>query len=264
MDAKQLIDAGRLTEAIEQLNQEVRNHPTDPKLRTSLFEMLCFAGEYQRAERQLDALAGLNSQVESGVLVYREALAAEQSRTAVSSENQLPTFLLEPPKFASLYLAALHQLREGNPAEARKVLLQAIDEQPQTAGEIDGQSFAEFGDADPFMAPFLEIIINRRYIWVPFVQIKRFTIAPPRRLRDLLWADATLETVGGPSGSVLLPVLYSGSFRHPDEQVRLGRATEWQDVGEKLVRGCGQRIFMVDEGEKPMLQCRQVEFHPAT
>jgi type VI secretion system protein ImpE len=264
MDAKELLDAGRLTAAIEQLNQDVRAHPADPRLRTFLFEMLCFAGDYQRAERQLDALTGFNSQIESGTLVYRDALAAERSRMAVNNENQLPTFLLEPPKFASSYLAAVHQLREGNIAEARTLLLKGIDDHPPTPGKIDGQAFAEFGDADPFLAPFLEIIVNRRYVWVPFVHIKRFAIVPPRRLRDLLWAEATLETIGGPSGSVLLPVLYSGSFRHPDEQVRLGRVTEWQDVGEKLVRGCGQRIFIVDDSEKPMLQCRQVEFDPAT
>jgi hypothetical protein len=29
---------------------------------------------------------------------------------------------------------------------------------------------------------------------------------------------------------ILLPVLCTGSFRHPDEQVRLGWATEWEDL----------------------------------
>jgi type VI secretion system protein ImpE len=260
MDAKELLDAGRLAAAIEQLNQEVRAHPADPKLRTFLFEMLCFAGDYERAQRQLEVLGQLDSRSESGTLAYRGALAAERARAAVATENQLPVFLLEPPAFASLYLAALHRLREGNAAEARAVLLEAMEAEPARGGNTDGLPFASFADADPFLAPFLEVIINDRYIWVPFVQIKRFAIERPRRLRDLLWAEATLETIDGPSGNVLLPVLYAGSFRHPDEQVRLGRATDWENLGENLVRGRGQRIFLIDDNEKPMLQCHQVEF----
>jgi type VI secretion system protein ImpE len=260
MDSKEMLDAGKLTAAIEQLNQDVRAHPADPKRRTFLFEMLCFAGDYERAQRQLDVLGQLNEQAESGIIVYRGVLAAEQARLAVATENELPIFLLEPPAFASLYLAALHRLRDGNAAEARALLSEAMEAQPVRRGKIDGQPFTDFADADPFLSSFLEVIINGRYIWVPFVQIKRFAIEAPRRLRDLLWAEATLETIEGPSGNVLLPVLYAGSFRHSDEQVRLGRATEWEDLGENLARGRGQRMFLVDDDEKPMLQCHQVEF----
>jgi type VI secretion system protein ImpE len=263
MDAKELFDAGKLAAVIEHLNQEVRTHPADPKLRTFLFEMLCFAGDYERAQRQLDVLGQLNVQAESGTIVYRNVLVAEQARIAVATENQLPVFLLKPPAFASLYLAALHHLREGNASDARALLLEAMEAQPAKRGKIDGQPFADFADADPFFGPFLEVIINDRYIWVPFVQIKLFAVEQPRRLRDLLWAQATLETIDGPSGNVLLPVLYTGSFRHPDEQVRLGRATDWEDLGENLVRGRGQRMFLVDDDEKPMLQCHQVEFDGA-
>jgi type VI secretion system protein ImpE len=135
-----------------------------------------------------------------------------------------------------------------------------MEVQPTASGQVDGERFADFADADPLLGPFLEVIINGRYSWVPFVQIKRFSIEAPRRLRDLLWAEARLETIGGPSGNVLLPVLYAGSFRHPDEQVRLGRATEWENCGENLERGRGQRLFLVDDNEKPMLRCHRVEF----
>ncbi len=263
MNAKELLDAGRLSAAIEQLNEDVRAHPADARLRTFLFEALCFAGDYQRARRQLDTLGQLNVQLESAAAMYRNILAAEQARVAVATEDQLPVFLLEPPAFASLYLAALHRLREGNAVDARALLMQATESQPAVSGEIDGQPFTDFSDADPFLGPFLEVIVNGRYAWVPFVQIKRFAIEAPRRLRDLLWAEATLETIGGSSGKVLLPVLYSSSFRHPDEQVRLGRATDWEKFGENLVRGRGQRMFLVDDGEKSMLQCREVEFDAA-
>ena len=46
MNAKQLLDEGRLGPAIDQLGQEVKAQPSDPRLRTSLFELLCFAGDW--------------------------------------------------------------------------------------------------------------------------------------------------------------------------------------------------------------------------
>jgi len=51
MTAEEFLKAGHLSAAVEQLNHEVRSRPTDSQRRTFLFELLCFAGDYQRAER---------------------------------------------------------------------------------------------------------------------------------------------------------------------------------------------------------------------
>jgi type VI secretion system protein ImpE len=55
--ARELFGAGRLDEAIELLGVELRDHPADAQRRTFLLDLLTFAGKYDRAERQLDALA---------------------------------------------------------------------------------------------------------------------------------------------------------------------------------------------------------------
>ena len=55
--AKELFSEGRLDAAIETLGVELRSHPTDTQRRSFLFELLAFAGQYDRAEKQLDALA---------------------------------------------------------------------------------------------------------------------------------------------------------------------------------------------------------------
>lgn len=56
MSVQQLFQAGRLDDAIQALNAEVRDNPTDAKRRTFLFELLCFSGDFARAEKQLDIL----------------------------------------------------------------------------------------------------------------------------------------------------------------------------------------------------------------
>ena len=55
-EAKGLLDAGNLTAAIEAATREVKAHPADVAARTFLFELLLFAGEWERALKQLDVV----------------------------------------------------------------------------------------------------------------------------------------------------------------------------------------------------------------
>src|SRR6516164_979828 len=80
MNPQELYRAGRLSEAIKALGAELRDNPTDVRRRTFLFELLCFAGEYERADKQLEVLAQAGPQSEMGVLLYRSALFAERQR----------------------------------------------------------------------------------------------------------------------------------------------------------------------------------------
>ena len=80
---------------------------------------------------------------------------------------------------------------------------------------------------------FLRSLSTIKYVWLPFEQIKRLHIMTPKRLRDLLWVPATLEAHAGPVGEVFLPVLYPDSHRHADERVKLGRITDWTDMGRE-------------------------------
>ena len=66
MDAKELFDRSDLAAAIVALNDDIKRHPTDARLRTFLFELLCFAGEYERAHRQLEVLGSDSSNLAGG------------------------------------------------------------------------------------------------------------------------------------------------------------------------------------------------------
>ena len=77
MTAKELFQAGRIDEAIETLGIELRSNPTDAQRRTFLFELLCFAGNYDRAEKQLDVLGstmGTRRDFEAMVQLYAGGL----------------------------------------------------------------------------------------------------------------------------------------------------------------------------------------------
>jgi len=260
MTAEKLLEAGHLSAAVEQLNQEVRSRPSDIQRRTFLFELLCFTGDGQRAERQLDVLGHQSATAEIGVQVYRHILIAEQARQRLFSEGVHPNFLFPPPSYVHLHLEALHHLCNHQPAEAVVLLDESQRSQPLLKGSLAGQPFAEWRDGDDLLAPFLEVIVHDKYVWLPFEQIKDLHITPPKRLRDLLWVPATLEAHSGPVGEVFLPVLYPDSHRHADERVKLGRMTDWIDMGEGVTLGAGQHLFFIDGQDRGILEVRDIEF----
>ena len=90
MTATDLFQAGRLEEAVQALGVGLRSDPTDSKRRTFLFELLCFAGEYDRAEKQLDILADSSHEAAMGSLLYRSALQAERTRRRMFETGDFP------------------------------------------------------------------------------------------------------------------------------------------------------------------------------
>ena len=91
MNSKELFEAGKLAEAIQALGAELRENPTDARRRTFLFELLCFAGEYDRAEKHLDVLSQGGKDAELGALLYRAALLKSDSN---GWQGWSPTWML--------------------------------------------------------------------------------------------------------------------------------------------------------------------------
>jgi type VI secretion system protein ImpE len=96
-NARELYQAGRLGAAIEALSGEVRANPADVSRRVFLFELLAFAGEWDRAEKQLDVLGQAGPQATLAVQVYKANIQAERTRSRLFFEGLHPHFLNEPP-----------------------------------------------------------------------------------------------------------------------------------------------------------------------
>ena len=114
---------------------------------------------------------------------------------------------------------------------------------------MNGKPFTEFRDIDDRLGAVLEVFFRETYVWLPIEQVRKMTIPPPRQLRDLLWIPATIETGEGASGQVYLPALYVDSHHENNDQLRLGRMTDWRGLGDGLVGGVGQKMFLVDDRE---------------
>ncbi len=236
MNPHELYRSGRLNDAIKALSAELRDNPTDAQRRTFLFELLCFAGEYERADKQLEVLAEAGPESEMGVLLYRSALYAERQRHDLFERGGLPS---------------------------------AQDEAAERSGVVNGKDFSTISDADPRSGARLELFAAGNYLLLPLEHVASIQIPPPRRLRDLLWTPAAVRTTpafkGTELGEVLLPVLAPFSWRHPDEAVRLGRMTVWEKPdGYEYQVPFGQKMWLVDDDEIPFLELRSLEFNPAS
>jgi type VI secretion system protein ImpE len=233
MTPKELFSAGRVREAISGLANYLRSHPDDIPQRTFLFELLCFAGQYDRAEKQLGVLSQGGPEAELGAILYMSALHGERTR---------------------------HELfaKQAYPRQSAA---------PSPSGTLNGKAFTSIRDADPAIGARLEVLAAGAYLWIPFEHVAAVEMGPPKRLRDTLWAPATVRT--GPSfkgqelGEVLIPVIYPFSWNNPDEEVWLGRKTEWVRDDQGNEYPVGQKMLVIDGEEVPFLELRTLQFAPA-
>ncbi|HEX4000836.1 MAG TPA: type VI secretion system accessory protein TagJ [Pirellulales bacterium] len=261
MTASELFQAGKLDEAIAAQTAQVKASPGDQAKRLFLFELLAFAGELDRARRQIDALQYEELELQAATADYRKLLDAEETRRKVFREGLQPKFLEDvPPEHVRLRLEALHRLHEGNKVAATESLAQAAEAAPPINGKLNEKAFADLRDCDDLFGTVLEVFSQGNYFWVPLETIESIALMAPRFPRDLLWIKARLETAAG-AGQVFLPAIYPGSHGHPDQLVRLGRQTDWADDGGPVL-GLGLRMFLAGDDASTILEWRDVQIDP--
>lgn len=230
--ADALFASGRLDEAIAQLSDELRNQPTNAQLRSFLFELLSFAGDYARADKQLAALASGGPNAEAGVATYRAALEAERIREHMFDTGDFP--------------------RGDTP--------------PSGGGTLNGEAFTAVADGDPRIGARLEVIAGGRYLWIPFAHLASIVIQPPTRLRDLRWLVARIATNATVKdlelGEVLIPALTPSIWRSQDTELRLGRATDWEEQADGDFGPVGQKVLRVDDRIVPLVDVRTLVLTP--
>lgn len=235
MTAAELFRAGKLAEAIEAVGAEIRGNPADAKRRIFLFELLCFGGQYDRAQKHLEVLAGAGPDAATGALLYHAALHAERQRQEMFATKQYPC------------------APDGESCAAH------------VSGTLNGKPFQSLSDSDPRIGLRLEIFAAGSYLWIPLEHVSEVRMEAPHRLRDLLWSPAAVRTgpqfKGTDLGEVLLPALSPLTWKHSDDGVRLGRTTVWEEDDEGQMTPLGQKMLLVDGEEFPFLEVRELQIN---
>ncbi len=261
MSAEQSLHQGNPEEALTQLQTLVRKEPANPKLRVFLFQLLAVLGRWERALNQLNVAGELDNANLLMVQTYREAIQCEVFREAVFKGKRSPLLFGDPQQWMALLVEALRLDAINQETEATALRNQAFELAPAISGNLDGIAFEWIADADSRLGPILEAIVNGRYYWIPFQQIRKIQFEAPTDLRDVVWMPAEFTWLNGGQASGLIPTRYPGSEQTADGLINLARKTEWIEFSSGAPRGLGQRLLATDTDDYALMDIRNIELN---
>jgi type VI secretion system protein ImpE len=259
--AKALLAANDLDGAIAAAVNYVKAKPTDATARTFLFELLIFAGEFDRAEKQLDVLGQQDANALVGTQIYRQCIACERKRQRVFAAEAVPEFFTAKPAYVSYLIDAVRELNNKNAEKARELLDKSENDRPANKGKInDAKEFEDFRDYNDLTASILEVFLKGEYLWIPIEFVQKIEVCERKSLRDVCWTQIKIEMRDGTNGEAHIPALYFGSNKNADGEIRLGKATDWTNAGSEVFTGAGMRVFWFDGDSAPFVNVDKIEF----
>jgi len=259
-EARMKLNAGDLKGAIESVIQIVKQKPTDFQARTFLFELSLFAGDWDRAEKQLDAIGQIDPQAALGAKIYQNCIVAERKRSRYFNENAKPEFVTEVPEYVYGLLRANDCLINGDTLKARELMDEVEQNRPAFSCKVNDLEVTDFRDCNDLTSCVMEVFIYDAYVWIPFEEIISIEFAPLQSLRDIFWRHASVKTRNGTGGEVFLPAFYADSWKSDDDQIKLGKVTDWREIGNDIYVGEGQKLFSINDKIEPILEISQISF----
>lgn len=260
-DTIALFNEGKLDEAVAGIKGIVQSKPADVDARLILVEYLCCHGDFERADQQLETLISIQSDMALPAGQMRSLIRSEVARQDFYTSGRAPEFLIDPPASTRERLRGVVLWRSGDHADALSAFESADGELPALSGECNGQAFEAIRDGDDLLGPVLEgLSADGRYFWMPFEQISTLTFEAPERPRDLVYRTAEMELRNGVTARVFIPVIYAPLPPAERSELRLGRATEWDESNPSIVRGLGQRLFLTPEVDFAIMEMRDLNF----
>lgn len=264
MDAVDNLKAGNLVECQAELIEKVKKDPSNKMHRIFLFQLSAVLGNWDRALNQLGVLGEMDAGTLPMVQTYREALQCEVLRAEIFAGKRSPLVFGEPPEWIARMIEALRLSAQGHHAEAQEARAAALELAEVVGGNLvlreeRREPFEWLADADSRLGPIMEVILSGRYYWVPVERIHKLAIEEPADLRDVVWMPAHFQWTNGGETVGLIPTRYPGSELQEDGMLRLARHTVWEEQGEGVYTGFGQRMLATDAGEYPLMDVRGIE-----
>jgi type VI secretion system protein ImpE len=264
MNAAELVQSGQLEPGLRALQAEIREKPEDNRLRIFLFQLNCVLGRWDKALTQLQVISSLSAETMLLAQIFQPVISCEMLRREVFAGRRTALIFGEPAEWMGRLVQANGMVARGEFVAAAALRDQAFEAAPASPGKIDGVPFAWLADADSRLGPMLEVILDRKYYWVPLCRIQKIESEKPSDLRDLVWLPARFTWTNGGAASGHIPARYFDSENAPDDALKLARKTDWQSQPGETNLGMGQRILATDQDEHPLLGIRCIEFDPVT
>jgi len=232
-------------------------------------------GEYAAAHQALHQLTDVDPTIRAGISAFLLALVerfddAEQVlreaalpalEVIVRGERQRLARWRDPATNGSLtatteiaaiplHVAIACAFIQDNEDLANQAKLRLASGEP-VAGRLTLQSgevrpFQDITDSDDAIGRMLETYCGDGLLYFPFHSVRRIEVLPRTSFMDHLMPKVKITDEAG-TALAYVPLLYAGSSTSPSPELRTGRTTVFEYLGEAR-RGHGQRDLMVDGG----------------
>jgi type VI secretion system protein ImpE len=264
MQPETLFRDGRLSDAVAAQLDIVKSAPANTAHRIFLAELAGFQGDWDRADRQLEAAINQDSKAGLQPLVMRQLIRAEILREQVFREGRPPELVVPLPQDGELQLKICMHVRNNEWEECRSLLEQSDQVRPKLSGTCDGKQIDTLIDLDDRLRGIAEVLTGTgKYFWIPWSSIRSLEFSKPERPMDLIWRKVAISVEGGPEGEVYIPVRYPNVSQWSDEE-KLGRITDWHEHAGGVVTGSGQRTMLVGEESLGVLELGELTLQSVT
>lgn len=253
---KQYLSAGQLQEAIEHLQQALRQSPGAGDLRACLVELLCIAGDLERADEVLAHLAKHHQDWLAGAANLRQLLRAQQARLALREGKLADDVAATPGESLEALLELNLHFSSGDIEKAREA---AATLEAARGGDVfqTGEVQGEIRDCDDTLNGYVEGLGTDGYYYLwQWNEIDALRFQKPSSPIELIWRRALIELVDGRQGEAFLPLTYATSGT--DAQ-KLGRETDWVEHAPQFVTGLGLKMFLVGDEAVSLEDVQEVE-----
>lgn len=240
-----LVSSGQLQGAMEHALLVLRDDPLNAPMRAAYVELLCIAGELDKADNQLDMIVRQHPDFLLGAVNVRQLIRAETARRDFYQGGMTATLFDEPAPMFSALLKVRLALHERDIAAAAQAAQEMEQLRPATAVRHQGAEYADVRDLDDSLGGYLELFgTDGKYYLASFAQIESLKLHPPKSLLDYIWRRVDISIVNGPQGEAFLPLIYVDST---EADTQLGRATDWHEHEARLITGRGQKMMLLGE-----------------
>ena len=258
--AKNYLSENRLDEALAALQNQIKQDPNNVDYRLFLFQLLIQIGNFERAEKQLQLIAKLDSQLLPFVSLYQQLIAAESERVQVYTHASLPNFIGEPQSWLLTLHKLFKELQLGQLQNLSQLKELALELAPVVSGEINGQAFSWLTDTDDRLGPVFELLLNGQYYWLSQTQISTIKFHKPKDQSDAVWLPVELKLTSGDEVTGFTVSRYFGSEKDTDDAVRLTKKTIWTDLTDGFIVPFGQKTFATDVDDYPLFEINEIRF----
>lgn len=243
---------GRLPDALALQEAAVAAQPSDAAW-LFLFELYLAANRFADAWATLARIASADPAWPRARRWYRRLVRAAHRR----HQGRRPVFALDVPRHARCRWRAVAALRANQPAAAVAWVDRADRASPNLLGHVDGREFDGLRDADDRFASVLEAFVGGEYVWLPFEQLSRVTLAPATRLLDRLYRPARVRFSDHEACAAVLPLVYPRS--DAADAFLLGAETDHVNPDGGPVRCVGGKLMLTGEEELSLGDVRQLD-----